>query len=394
MQRPNILMIVADQQRRDTIGAYGSAIVRTPAIDRLAGEGMTFDNAFTPCGLCSPTRASMLTGVYPHKHEVLTNIQFHPVRNQLQPEADILASGLAEQGYRLGYVGKWHVNLEKDPTAFGFEQYVSPKDYATYRRQLRIAEPPEARNYVQLVTATDPIPSEQALPAFLTDHALRMMGEFSQETDHPFFIRLDFDGPHPPLVVSEPYASMFDPASISPFPNYDDPLENKPAIQRIKRKHWKTESMDWSDWQPLVAAYFGMVAQIDDQVARVLDELERLRGEPTLLPTAIEELLRYDGPVQATIRVAREDLEIDGHHLEEGSLVLVGIGAANHDPAVFREPERLDVGRDPNPHLAFGFGAHFCMGAPLARLEAEIAFRVLLERFPHMALATEAPEFR
>jgi len=124
------------------------------------------------------------------------------------------------------------------------------------------------------------------------------------------------------------------------------------------------------------------------------DELERLRGNMTLLPTAIEELLRYDGPVQATVRVAREDLEIDGYQIEEGSLVLVGIGAANHDPAVFNEPERLDIGRDPNPHLAFGFGAHFCLGAPLARLEGEIALRVLLERFPNLTLATEAPEFR
>lgn len=124
------------------------------------------------------------------------------------------------------------------------------------------------------------------------------------------------------------------------------------------------------------------------------DELQRLRDDMTLLPTAIEELLRYDGPVQATIRAAREDLEIDGNHIEEGSLILVGIGAANHDPAIFNEPERLDVGRDPNPHLAFGFGAHFCLGAPLARLEGEIAFRVLLERFPNMALATEAPKYR
>jgi cytochrome P450 len=123
-------------------------------------------------------------------------------------------------------------------------------------------------------------------------------------------------------------------------------------------------------------------------------ELERLRRDMTLLPTAIEELLRFDGPVQATIRVAREDLEIDGNAIEAGSLVLVGIGAANHDPAIFHEPERLDIGRDPNPHLAFGFGAHFCLGAPLARLEGEIAFRMLLERFPNLTLATEAPEFR
>jgi len=124
------------------------------------------------------------------------------------------------------------------------------------------------------------------------------------------------------------------------------------------------------------------------------DQLARLRGDLGLLPTAIEELLRYDGPVQATLRVAREDVEIGGQAIEAGSLLLVGIGAANHDPDVFAEPERLDVGRDPNPHLAFGFGAHFCLGAPLARLEGEVAFRALLERYPHLALASEAPTYR
>ncbi len=123
------------------------------------------------------------------------------------------------------------------------------------------------------------------------------------------------------------------------------------------------------------------------------DQLARLRADLSLLPTAIEELLRYDGPVQATLRVAREDLVLDGQAIEAGSLLLVGIGAANHDPDVFAAPDQLDIGRDPNPHLAFGFGAHFCLGAPLARLEGEIAFRALLERFPNLALATEAPEY-
>lgn len=123
-------------------------------------------------------------------------------------------------------------------------------------------------------------------------------------------------------------------------------------------------------------------------------ELERLRGDMTLLPSAIEELLRYDGPVQATVRIAREDVEIGGHRVDEGAMLLVGIGAANHDPEVFAEPERLDIGRDPNPHLGFGFGAHFCLGAPLARLEAEVAFRALLERFPHLSLENEAAQYR
>jgi len=123
-------------------------------------------------------------------------------------------------------------------------------------------------------------------------------------------------------------------------------------------------------------------------------ELARLRSDRTLLPTAIEEMLRYDGPVQATLRVVCEDIELDGHAIEAGSLVLVGVGAANHDPAVFTEPERFDIGRNPNPHLAFGFGVHFCLGALLARLEAEVAFWSLLERFPNLTLEDEAPQYR
>jgi cytochrome P450 len=124
------------------------------------------------------------------------------------------------------------------------------------------------------------------------------------------------------------------------------------------------------------------------------DQLERLRGEPGLLPTAIEELLRFDGPVQATVRVATEDVEIDGHIVPQGALVLVSLGAANHDPDVFDTPDRIDIARDPNPHLSFGFGTHFCMGAPLARLEAKVAFGALLVRFPKLTLLDDAPEYR
>ncbi|MBW2232426.1 MAG: cytochrome P450 [Deltaproteobacteria bacterium] len=124
------------------------------------------------------------------------------------------------------------------------------------------------------------------------------------------------------------------------------------------------------------------------------DQLERLRGEPGLLPTAIEELLRFDGPVQATVRVATEDVEIDGYIVPQGALVLVSLGAANHDPDVFDTPDRIDIARDPNPHLSFGFGTHFCMGAPLARLEAEVAFGALLVRFPKLTLLDDAPEYR
>ena len=124
------------------------------------------------------------------------------------------------------------------------------------------------------------------------------------------------------------------------------------------------------------------------------EEWQRLCADPDLLPSAIEELLRFDGPVQATVRVALEDIKIDDHVIPEGALVLVSIGAANHDPEVFDEPDRLDIRRDPNPHLAFGFSTHFCMGAPLARLETEVAFQALISRFPTLSLLDDNPEYR
>jgi cytochrome P450 len=119
-------------------------------------------------------------------------------------------------------------------------------------------------------------------------------------------------------------------------------------------------------------------------------ELARLRAEPDLLKSAIEEMLRFDSPVQGTMRAALEPVDLGGVTVGKGALVICGIGAANRDPAVFEDPDRFDVARRDNRHLSFGFGTHFCLGAPLARLEAEVAFRLLLDQFPKLALA-DAP---
>jgi cytochrome P450 len=121
------------------------------------------------------------------------------------------------------------------------------------------------------------------------------------------------------------------------------------------------------------------------------DQLARLRGDPSLVPGAVEEFLRYDSPVQLTNRQAREDLEIGGKRIRVGQMVHLVLGAANRDPAAFPDPDRLDVGRNPNKHVAFGFGHHFCLGAALARLEARIAFDTLLRRFPDLRLKSPAP---
>jgi cytochrome P450 len=119
------------------------------------------------------------------------------------------------------------------------------------------------------------------------------------------------------------------------------------------------------------------------------DQFQRLREDPALITPGIEELLRFDSPVQMTGRIALEAVEIDGHTVQPGEWILPLLGAANHDPAQFADPGRLDLGRNPNPHVAFGRGIHFCLGAPLARLEGTIAIGALVRRFPNLQLAGE-----
>jgi cytochrome P450 len=118
------------------------------------------------------------------------------------------------------------------------------------------------------------------------------------------------------------------------------------------------------------------------------DQLERLRAEPALWESGVEEMIRHRGPVQGTKPMwATEDVTLHGVTIPKGSPVIPLLGAANHDPRVFDDPERFDVGRTPNRHLGFGFGMHFCLGAQLARMETRIALVNLFERLPDLRLA-------
>ncbi len=123
------------------------------------------------------------------------------------------------------------------------------------------------------------------------------------------------------------------------------------------------------------------------------EQLERLRQDPSMIPSAVEELLRFDSPVQTDFRRALEDCEVNGFPVRRREEIVAVLGAANRDPEVFEYPDRLDVGRREIKHLSFGRGIHHCLGAPLARLEGRIVLEELLQRFSSIRLLNERPRF-
>ncbi|MEM7799035.1 MAG: cytochrome P450 [Chloroflexota bacterium] len=148
----------------------------------------------------------------------------------------------------------------------------------------------------------------------------------------------------------------------------------------------------------IVAGYETTVHLITNGVYTLLThphELQRLRENPGLMESAVEEINRFNGPIQATkLGYPNEDIEIQGVPIKRGTSIMPLLGAANHDPTFFENPEVFDIGRTPNRHLGFGQGIHYCLGAPLARIETRIALKNLLERNPNLRLAVDPNELK
>ncbi len=148
----------------------------------------------------------------------------------------------------------------------------------------------------------------------------------------------------------------------------------------------------------LIAGHETTVNLIGNGVLALMEnpeQMERLRADPGLIKPAVEELLRYDGPLEtATERFAREDVMLSGVTIPRGEMVFAVVASANRDEGQFKDPDALDLTREPNRHLAFGQGVHFCLGAPLARLEGQIAINSLLRRIPELRLGVASQALR
>lgn len=276
---PNILLICSDQHRFDCLGVNGHPLLQTPHLDRLAGEGVNFTHAFCPIPLCIPARTSLLHGQWPTRHLAIANWDSEAPR----PAPDGLPSFsqcLRDRGWYLGYVGKWHVHPTKDPTDYGFHDYVPEGHYFDWRRDQGIPPVPEKNRWFG---ETDPhITPERSKLAWGADRAIDLLSR-AAKGERPFFIRWDPGEPHLPNCVPEPYASMYAPTRVPPWPGFADDLAGKPYIQAQQRRTWELEGWTWERWGPIVARYLGEISLMDAQVGRVLAAVDDLGLRERLL---------------------------------------------------------------------------------------------------------------
>ncbi|MBI3987552.1 MAG: sulfatase-like hydrolase/transferase [Lentisphaerae bacterium] len=271
-QQPHILLIHSDQHRYDCLGVNGHPLLQTPVLDRLASEGVNFTHAFTPIPLCVPARNCLLHSQWATEHLCIANYDTEAPR----PPPETLPSFsavLRQNGYRLGYVGKWHVSRSRTPADYGFDTFVDENEYGKWRSAQGLPPIPHLNGWFGETDAA--ITPDQSGLAWGADRTIRLI-ENAGTDPRPFFIRWDPSEPHLPNVVPEPYASMYPPAAIPPWPSFPDPLDGKPYIQRQQRRTWKLDAWTWKDWAPIVGRYLGVISLMDAQIGRILACLDRL----------------------------------------------------------------------------------------------------------------------
>ena len=285
---PDIVWVNCDQLRWDAVGYAGNRVVRTPNLDRLAARGVWFENAYCASPLCSPARASWLTGTYPHSHRLCNN--YAPSRDgiegcSLSDGVVTIADLLKERGYRCGNVGVWHLSDDAVP-AHGFTDHWCcfsyiyenlPGPFFGYLEDLGIANPyaldaPGVFRYgreMPLGVLTDP---RQQRTTWTVDQAL---GVLECDRAEPLFLLVGIKDPHPPIIPPRELLAHY-PLERLPFPgNFHDPLDGKPPSQTRRRCRIPPGSITVEEFRTVIRYYYALVTHIDQQIGRLIDTLER-----------------------------------------------------------------------------------------------------------------------
>ena len=305
--RPNIVLIITDHHAFYRHHRPGEFEYRWPAFDAFCDAGVRFDRAYAVCPLCSPARASVMTGQYPSAHGLRWNTEIRHQGNLIdfRPDQRLYGHYLAEAGYRNAYVGKWHCGHERLPTDYGLEGWALP-DYGrvymsdAYRAYTDARGLGDARAVIEhnlnhpewegeTLVLHDPSPwtfmngsgvlvgPPEAHEAFFVTHlAIEKLRELAGGSE-PFSLVVSYWGPHQPYYPTEPYASLYSPADIPEYPAFDDDLAGRPFRHLIHREinHRSAERWpDWGTWQEILARCYGQARQLDDAIGRFLAALD------------------------------------------------------------------------------------------------------------------------
>ncbi|MEM9914008.1 MAG: sulfatase-like hydrolase/transferase [Planctomycetota bacterium] len=293
--RPNILFIVTDQQATETLSCYGGLPAVTPGLDGLATDGVRFDRAYTPCPLCTPARASLLTGLYPHRHGAMHNTAtHHPFDESMLGRGQRFYShALAEAGYRVGYAGKFHAGLARTCGDAGFEGF-GPADYGVCREEPAYGDYLEREGldppvYRPFWNAHDSDPdwgtgntagrlegSKRAAPCFfLADYAQRWISDASRG-GQPWSMSLNFWGPHAPYAPTQEFLDLIPETPRLDAASAEDGLASRPGVQRRWRDSVFPHAVetDRNVWRRVRRSYFAFASMIDDAIRGLLDWLK------------------------------------------------------------------------------------------------------------------------
>ncbi|MFJ8857686.1 sulfatase-like hydrolase/transferase [Streptomyces sp. NPDC102451] len=289
----NLLFLMTDQHRVDTLGCYGNPHVATPNLDRLAATGTRFDRFYTPTAICTPARASLLTGQAPFRHRLLANYERNVgYLEDLREDAFTFPAALAERDYRLGLIGKWHGGTHRNAASYGFEGpdlpgWHNPVDHPDYLAYLeerglppyRISEPIRGMapggNPGNLLAARLHQPVEATFEHYLATRAIEHLERYAAG-EEPFFLATHFFGPHLPYLLPDAYFDLYDPELVELPPSIAETFEGKPPVQRNYSAHWAFDTIPIETTRKLIAVYWGYVTLIDEQIGRILTRLDEL----------------------------------------------------------------------------------------------------------------------
>ncbi len=271
--RPNVVFVLTDDQRADALSCMGHPHLKTPNIDRLAKEGALFKNHFCTTSLCSPSRASILGGLYAHAHGVVNNFTDYPKDLPTFPRT------LQDDGYTTAYIGKWHMGEDDDSVRPGFDHFVTHRGQGKYfdtEFRANNGEREVVKGYYTTV---------------VTDMAIEWMESREKDNDdQPFLLMLGHKAPHSFYFPEEKYEKTFDHVRF-PYPESAFELEDNPVwiSQRLSTWHgiygplfdWRKEFPDTSaaamlDFERMLRAYLGTILSVDDSVGRLYEYLEKI----------------------------------------------------------------------------------------------------------------------